>query len=506
MKYYRYMIDMEKKASFKLSPIKKFKSLSLGKKIGVGVGVASTGAGVVSSVGGGVKELTKPMQHPTGINTGFQYGTMSVNTNTGMDKKAGAEHDSLESSKMKYLPIVAGVTTGGVIAGGIATGKLNKDLFIQEGKKVAKRASKAYNVGAKIVNDAAKIAKGNKKNQELKEAFDIYRQKTKNTLMEFDDYKELRSAYESVKRKTGDTTLSFEDWAKRNARRIGMQNKKYYKKTDLKEKANMALDATIKGAALGTATSLANFAVHEAGDEYFRKKDRDEVRARFREDWNNNFTDNLVAGKRAQRGKKTGYKTPKQRIDNYNKQMSRNNNYKPKNINKTASAPMGEFVNHADDMIQSGVKKLKGKALVKDIIKNDVIKSGVTGVAFVGAPAVAAASMKRDRNTFNKIEDNKTDKIVMDIPESVMKKKASYTDKVIKGAKKIKKDYIPENLGQDFVRAGIRGISMAAPVAAVAHATNRNLRGNLEELEDRNKKLKPVDKGNIRVTLERRVD
>ena len=47
---------------------------------------------------------------------------------------------------------------------------------------------------------------------------------------------------------------------------------------------------------------------------------------------------------------------------------------------------------------------------------------------------------------------------------------------------------------------------MAAPVAIIANRTNKNLRGNLEELEDRNKKLKPVDKGNVRITLERRID
>lgn len=508
MKYYKYVTEMEKEAAFKFTPMKKFKNLSLGKKIGVGVGVGSTGLGAASSIGDGVKELFKPVDTTSTNNTGFKNGLMTVSNN--INKKASAEHDSLQSSKMKYLPAVTAVTTGGLIVGGVATGKLNKDIVVEEGKKMAKRVSKAYNIGSKVIKDASKLADNNRKTKELKEAFEIYRQKTKNTLMEFEDFKELDSAYKSFLRKTGKTHINFEDWAKKNAGRIGMQNKKYYRKTDLKQKADMAFDAAVKGAALGTTTSLANFAVHEVGDEYFKKKDKDEVRARFREDWNNNFTDNLVAGKRAERAKSTGYKTPKQKIEQYNKQQrkknSNNNRYKPKYINKTAAAPAGDFVNHADDVISHSAKKLKGKALLKDVIKNDVIKSGVTGLAFVGAPAVAASAMKRDRNTFKKIEDTKTDKIVMDIPESAMKKKASYTDKIMNGAKKIKKDYIPDNLGQEFVRAGIRGVSMAAPVAIIANKTNKNLRGNLEELEDRNKKLKPVDRGNVRVTVERRID
>lgn len=504
MKYYNYVIDMEKEAAFKFSPVNKFKNLSLGKKVGIGVGVASTGIGVASSVVDGGKELLKPVDTKSTVNTGFKNGVIPVNKN--INKKASAEHDSLESSKMKYLPAIAAATTGGLIVGGVATGKLKKDVIIDESKKMGKKVSKIYNVGSKVINDASKLAKNNKKTKELKEAFELYKQKTGNTLMEFSDFKELDSAYQSWRRKKGDTVTSFEDWAKRNAGKIGMQNRKYYKGTNLKQKADMALDSAIKGAALGITTSVANFAVHEAGDEYFKKKDKDEVRARFREDWNNNFADNLVAGKRAERGKNTGYKTPKQKVNHYNKQQQkRNNNYKPKYINKTAS-PAGEFVNHADDMISEGAKKLKGKALIKDIVKHDIIKPGVTGIAYVGAPALVASSIKRDRNTLKKIEDTKTDKIVMDIPESAMKKKASYTEKVMSGAKKIKKDYIPDNLGQEFIRSGIRGISMAAPVALIANATNKNLRGNLEELENKNKKLKPVDKGNVRITVERRVD
>lgn len=509
MKYYKYVIDtdMDKEASLKISPMKKFKSMSLGKKVGAGIGVASTGLGVASSVIDGAKELVKPVDATSTVNTGFKNGVMPVNKN--ITKKASAEHDSLESSKMKYLPAITAAATTGLIVGGVATGKLNKDLLIKEGKKMGRRVSKAYNVGSKVVNEASELAKNNKKTKELKEAFEAYKQKTGNTLMEFGDFKELNSAYNSWLRKTGNSNVSFEDWAKRNAGRVGIENKNYYKGKNIKQKADMALDAAIRGAALGTTTSLANFAVHEVGDEYFKKKDKDEVRARFREDWNNNFADNLVAGKRAERSKSTGYKTPKQRVDQYNRQQQRkynNNNYRPKYINKVASAPVGDFANHADDMISNASRRLKGKELVKDIIKHDIVKPAVTGVAYIGAPALVAASIKRDRNTLKKIEDTKTDKIVMDVPESAMKKKASYTEKIVEKASKIKKDYIPDNLGQEFVRSGLRGVSMAAPVAIIANRTNKNLRGNLEELEDRNKKLKPVDKGNVRITLERRID
>lgn len=503
MKYYNYVNEMQKEAAIKIpSPKAKFKSLPLSKKIGVGIGAASTGMAVGGAAIDGIKEVFKPGNENNTINTGFKNGVMKVNPET--EKSASTKKDSLESSKMKYLPAVTGAATLGLVGAGVATGKVNKDLLVEEGKRMGKKVSKAYNVGSKVVNQAVNIAKSKKTTEELKKAFEEYKKISNNTIMEFNDFKELNEIYESWKRKTGNSSVDFASWAKRNAGKIAL-NKERYKGKSLRQKLNMAGDAAIKGAALGTTTSLANFAVHELGDEYFNRKDKDEVRRRFREDWNNNFTDNLVAGKRVNKKRaNTGYKTPKQKIEHY--QKKKNNEYKPKYINKIASAPVGEYVNHADDMAGVASKQLKGKALIKDIIKHDVVKPAVTGVAYVGAPALVAASIKRDRNTMRKIEDAKTDKIVLDIPDSTMKKKASFQEKVMNNAKKIKSDYIPENLGQEFVRSGIRGVSMAAPIAIIANTTNRNLRGNMEKLEERNKQLKPVDKGNVRITVERRVD
>lgn len=505
MKYYEHIKEMEKEAGIKIPKpiINKIKSMPLGKKIGAGVGIAATGATAVGAVGNGVKEVFKPTDIKRNVNTGFQNGVMQVNPNADMNKKASVEQDEMYASKMKYLPAVAAATTAGLIGYGVATGKVNKDLVINEGKKMGKKVSKAYNAGSKIVSEAVNIADKKKAADELKKAFEEYKQATGNTILELSDFKELKNAYESWRRKSNAVNVSFLDWAKKNAHRFNMNgNNNAYKSKNLKQKADMAAEAAMKGAALGTATSIANFAVHEVGDEYFRMKDRDEVRRRFREDWNNNYTDNLVAGKRPNKGKNTGYKTPKQKAENYKKKHG----YQPKYMNKVAASPMGDFVNHADDIAQSVGKKLKGKSLVKDIVKNDVIKPAVTSVAYVGAPAVLASSLKRDRNTLKKIEDSKTDRLVIDIPETAMKKSASFKDTVIKNAKKIKADYVPDNLGQEFVRAGIRGISFSAPVAVAANVTNRNLRGNLEKLEEKNKALKPLEKGNVRVTVERRID
>lgn len=501
MKYYNYVAEMEKEAGLNIQgPVTKFKNLSLGKKLGVGLGVVSTTAAVGGAAVDGAKEAFKPIDTKSTIKTGFKNGVKQVNP--GIKKSASAEQDSLASSKMKYLPVITAATTGGLIGVGLATGKINKDLAINEAKRMGKKVSKAYNAGSKVVTDAMKIAEKNKMTEELKKAFEEYKSATGNTIIELSDFKELKSAYESWRRKTGNTKVSLVDWAKKNAGKVGINNKNAYKGKNLKQKADMAADAAIKGAALGTATSVANFAVHEIGDEYFRRKDNDEVRRRFREDWNNNFTDNLVAGKKVNKNKNTGYKTPQQRVNNHIKKEG----YKPKYINKVAASPMGEFVNHADDMIHAAGKKLKGKALFKDIVKNDVVKPAVTGVAYVGTPALLASAMKRDRNTLKKIENTKTDRVVIDVPEKAMKKSASFQDVVIKNAKKIKADYIPDNLGQEFVRAGIRGVAMGAPVAVIANKTNRNLRGNMEKLEDKNKALKPLEKGNVRITVERRTD
>lgn len=502
MKYCEYILEMEKEAAFK--PIQKFKNMPVGKKIGAGLGVASTGLAVGSAAVNGVKEAVKPIDDiGSNVKTGFKNGVMSVNPS--IKKTAGAEQDGLESSKMKYLPVVSAAATAGLIGYGVKTGKINKELLINESKRMGKKVSKVYNTGSKIVNESLNLAQKQKNNAELKKAFDEYVTKSNNKLITFDDFKELKFAYDNWRRKTGNSTVEFADWAKKNAGKIAINNSKTSKQKaadKMKKRLDMAADAAVKGAALGTTTSLANFVVHDIGDEYFARKDKDEVRRRFREDWNNNFADNIVAGKHVTKNKDTGYRTPKQKVDNYNK----NHKYKPKYINKVASSPAGDFVNHADDMIQAASKKLKSKALVKDIIKNDVVKPAVTGISYIGAPALVASAIKRDRNTLKKIEDTKTDKVVMDIPEAAMKKKASFQEKVIKNAKKIKKDYIPENLGQEFVRSGIRGVSMAAPVAIIANKTNRNLRGNLEKLEDKNKALKPVEKGNVRITVERRVD
>lgn len=509
MKYYKYINEMEKQAAIKplkiKTPVQKFKELPMGKKIGAGIGVASTAMTVGGAAVSAGKELVKPIDD-SNVKTGFNHGTMQVNPE--INKKAGFEHDSLEASKMKYLPIVTGVATAGLIGAGVATGRINKDLLVKEGKRAFKKASRIYDAGSKVVNEASKIAKNKKIDSALKESFEAYKKETGNTLMKFEDFKELNNAYDKWKRATGNSSVSFKDWANKNAKRVlgatknnGKSNNKV-KRTPFielaKQKAKNGVDAAINGAAFSGAATAANFIGHEIGDEYFRLKDKDETRRRFREDWNNNFADHVVKGKPIKRNYNTGYKTPKQKSKEYK--------YKSKYIKKVASSPAGDFVNHADDMIGAVNKKLKGKSLVKDIVKNDVVKPAVTGIAYIGAPAAVAAMTKRDRNTMRKIEETKTDKVVLDIPESVMNKKASFKEQVIKNAKKIKTDYVPENLGQEFVRAGIRGVSMAAPVAFIAHKTNRNLRGNMEKLEDKNKALKPVDKGNIRVTVERRID
>ena len=505
MKYYNYIVEMEKEAGLNIqNPVNKFKNMSLGKKIGTGLGVATTAAAVGGAAVDGVKEVFKPIDTSSTVKTGFKNGVKQVNP--GIKKSASAEQDGLASSKMKYLPAIAAATTGGLIGVGVATGKINKELAINEAKRMGKKVSKVYNTGSKIVTEAVNVADKKKASEELKKAFEEYKSATGNTIIELSDFKEIKKMYDSWRRKTGNTKVSLVDWAKKNAGRVAMNDKNIYKGNNLKQKADMAVDAAIKGAALGTATSIANFVVHDIGDEYFEKKDKDEVRRRFREDWNNNFTDNLVAGKRVNKNKNSGYKTPKQRTNEYINKERVKRGYQPKYINKVASSPVGEFVNHADDMIHAAGKKLKGKALFKDIVKNDVVKPAVTGIAYVGAPAMIASAIGRDRNTLKKIENTKTDRVVIDVPEKAMKKSASFKDAVIKNAKKVKSNYIPDNLGQEFVRAGIRGVAMGAPIAVVANKTNRNLRGNMEKLEDKNKELKPLEKGNIRITVERRTD
>lgn len=511
--------DIVKEAALKIpNPVKAVKNMSMGKKISLGIGAGASAMQLGQSVVSAGKDLLKPMDTKS-LESGF-VNLQKVNPNA-VQKVASItpqnnNQNNNENNNLKYLPQATALGIGALLAVQAMQGKNvvthNLSGVKDAGMEYLKRTNKPVKILSKVIKGAKNEADSLQKTKAAQaKAYDKYKDKAMQageTVLEQAEWvkknwgpkaKLLRKYEQHVNDalQNNKPVMEFHDWKRENNWKWNKNIKDYEPgngapvKDKIKKKMNeyvdKGVDAGVRGAMFAGGATAINFIGHDLGDRYFKNKDRDEVRGRFREDWNRNFADHVIKGKRMDRSVGTGYKTPKQ--------ITKNMLYK--------QAGVEDFVD--PNAVEEGIKKvktpLKGKALAKDIIKNDLIKGSLTGLAYAAVPAAVAHTIKRDRNTLRKLDSEDTKKTVIELPENIIKKASVNLD----GLKRLRKELTPENVPEEMIRNGVRGFAKTMPVAGVSYALNRNLRGNLEKLDDEHKKVKPIEKGKVRIIVERRV-
>lgn len=512
--------DIVKEAALKIpNPVKAVKNMPMKKKINLGIGAGASAMQLGQSVVSAGKDLLKPMDTKS-LESGF-VNLQKVNPNA-VQKVASVapqnnnQNNNKENNNLKYLPQATALGIGALLAVQAMQGKNvithNVEGVKDAGMEYLKRTNKPVKILSKVIKDAKNGADSLQKNKAAQmNAYNKYKSKAtqagESILGQAEWAKKNWGPKAKLLRKyeqhvndalqNNKPVMEFHDWKRENNWRWNKDIRDYEPgngapakekiKKKLKTYVDKGVDAGVRGAMFAGGATAANFIGHEIGDNYFKNKDKDELRREYREDWNRNFADHVVKGKRMDRSVNTGYQTPKQ--------ISKNRLYK--------QASVADFVD--PNAVEEGVKKvktpLKGKALAKDIIKNDLIKGSLTGLAYAAVPATVAHVIKRDRNTLRKLDSEDTKKTVIELPENIIKKASVNLD----GLKKLRKELTPENIPEEMVRNGVRGFAKTIPVAGVSYALNRNLRGNLEKLDDEHKKVKPIEKGKVRIIVERRV-
>ena len=183
--------------------------------------------------------------------------------------------------------------------------------------------------------------------------------------------------------------------------------------------------------------------------------------------------------------------------------------------------------NNIEKSASTNFKIPKMSPKTKEFIRQNIVTDTAGALVYSAAPAAAFGLMNRDRYNFAKIDSPrssenqkknsqpKTNKTVLefkdenDFKKPIEKDASVNTESIKKFGKKMKKDFIPHDFGEQMRDRAVRGIVNTVPVAMVAGITNRNLRGNMERFDSEQYSqnvAKPLERGNIRVTIERRGD
>lgn len=254
--------------------------------------------------------------------------------------------------------------------------------------------------------------------------------------------------------------------------------------------------------------------VHAIADKHLKgSKGNEQLRKKLQDDYNNRKVYNAITGDnnnnhRPNFNNKPNYNKPSYNNDrsNYNNNYSNNREFH-KRAGIEGVEPSGSFMGDLIETLSPATKKKgllakKNKASkVKEIIREDIVRGAINSVPYAVAPAAVMGMLGRDRVTFKKKDKDNIKRTIVDIPEDSLNKTAAIKKQTL--LQKLKKDYIPKDIGEGIARNAIRGVVYTLPVAAVAGLTGRNLRGGLEKFDNSNKEIKPVQKGKVRVIVER---
>lgn len=532
--------------------LEKLAKLSLKTKAGIGLNVAFNAPIIAEGVKNSAKEWDTVNKTKEYYKTGFKNGLKPLSANNPLNanqrpldkqignypsyfKQADEDDNGFVKDAYKFLPVGAALAIGGAAGVQIARGKMQPSDLIKPVKNVGTALIKPLKNATKISKNAKKIADKAMKNRELTEEYKRYVARTGDINLTEDAFKALYDAFqENSKKFYKNTPMDFDRYIEQNRDRMfdklilnGAKERQEPKKNLKKEFNNFfrktfddSLNGLVVSGVMGAGVTGGSLAMNAIGDEYYRRKDNAEMRREVRKNWNTNVPHQLLLGKNNKLDPNyTTYYTPEERIERIIRdevrQTAKHELRKQRNFNNT----------------QKPVKPRKPKKIqkqaamtqkTKDFIKQNIIGDTIGGLAYAVAPATTFGIMNRDRYNWQKIDSPKssenqkkktqkgnTHKTVLEFKneDELLNKQASVRmEKIKKAGKKFKKDFVPDDLGTQVRDRAVRGIVNTVPVAMVAGITNRNLRGNMERFDSEQyakNVARPLERGNIRVTIER---
>lgn len=470
------------------------------------------------------------------------------------EKIAAPNDDGHFRDAYKFIPVGAGLAIAGAGAVQIARGKMTPGDLAKPVKNVAKAAFKPFKVVTNVADSSVNIANKIRKDKELAEEFLRYKQRTGDLELSEEGFKAImRGLEEGNKKFYNKNPKNIDEYIRRNKDRLFDQqvfnsaktkvekNKEYKKKFNnfFGKTFDDSLSGLIVSGTMGAGLTGGSLAINAIGDEYYRRKDNKEMRKYVRDHWNKNIPNQIILRKNNKlEPNLEPYYTPEEKMEmlirdevrqtakkelrkqqnnfNQNKNIGRNqkpNNRKPRNFNQPKPIEKSAAVK---------VPKMSDKT--KKFIGQNIITDSAGSLAYTIAPAAAFGLMNRDRYNFAKIDSPKstenqkkktqpkTKKTVLEFKDEdnlnkQMQKDASTKFKNIKKyGKKLKRDFLPPDFKQQMGDRAVRGLVNSIPVAVVAGITNRNLRGNMERFDSEQYSqnvARPLERGNIRVTIER---
>lgn len=250
------------------------------------------------------------------------------------------------------------------------------------------------------------------------------------------------------------------------------------------------LDNINKGLGAGVAIGAGDFLFHAIGDKYFDEKDNNQVKRVLRESYEKAVPEFL--NPKQGNTNKEKYKTPQERADRIIKRAG------------------------IEDIAGETAKKSRG--LLKEILVEDALKTMKRSAVFAAMPIAAGRLMGRDLKSYNfartrneptegDVIPSSSNKIILEMP---LNNKGKIDFKQISKVAAIDKGRIKQLVKDDAIdtlRQSVRALSFIVPPAAVYALTGRNLKGNLEKINQPNHiELAPLEPGKARIIIEQNND
>ena len=402
-----------------------------------------------------LRDLASHMEVNTGFNTNYDINKKKFN------KFASAQSKQSENNKQKdflgnykYLPYLLGASILGLgVADAVKHGPQSALRTIGRGsfegiKRMNNKLIKITRSSAKAAVNAFNKAQKSKYSHARSKVGEKIDLKNKNSIKNYID-------------------MAIRDESKKTRHDIAKLVEKELKSRGIDPKKQTVAQKALQGLAYGAGLTGGSLLLQAIGDEYFERKDKDELRRRLRET-RTPFYD-------------SGYETPKQQAERIIRNM--NQGRKQQYINKQASTKTD---------------------LLKEILRDDVLKSAKSSIINAAVPAAVSVAINRNLKTdLSKVRRKKdnnglgaSNKIVVEVPLSRINKKAF--EKIAASSKlnsKLKRKAL-EN-----ARLAIRALSWTAPPTILTALTGRNVRG-LFEKNNPNVNLEPLEPGKARIIIE----
>jgi len=278
---------------------------------------------------------------------------------------------------------------------------------------------------------------------------------------------------------------------------------------------NDSIHNIIGGLGQGLAFTTGAFGMQLAADEYFRRKDNDELRQTLRKSMNKDNSND--------RSDDRNY-TPKQLANRIAiKHMADNDTHRHASDADLEAEKLARSPWHERTKIRQAVTRFVKSQEFQD----NIIGSAKQSMMNAAIPAGIGIAINRDlKGDLHKLRDPngnaKPGRIVIDIPiEDKMSKSAALSDKTraildkdglqaaIRAVRARKPKTMPSNPTINKSREALKAeawraakvIAWTLPPAAVVALTGRNVRGNFEKMNKQDK-LQPIKPGMARVTIE----